>query len=194
MKRRRRLRKLVPDAELIRRRAAGEPLRELAFDYDVAHTTLGRYFERPEVAKQLRQAAKQLRAEQRAAAARRSAERRLEQEVRRKAREQAAAEREQARRARAAAREITTRRRRPRTPYGDWLDEPDARRTLTRADLHSQSDETAARIVAAGGGMQAVIDATGLRTRENVVGLIDPAILKQALDNDLLEQAQPRPV
>ena len=67
MKRRRRLRKLVPDAELIRRRAAGEPLRELASDYDdVAHTTLGRYFKRPEVAKQLR-------AEQRAAAARRSA-------------------------------------------------------------------------------------------------------------------------
>jgi hypothetical protein len=134
MKHRRRLRKLVPDAELIRRRAAGEPLRELACDYDVAHTTLGRYFERPEVAKQQRQArrrrlrklvpdaglirrraageplrelapdyddvahttlgryfkrpevAKQLRAEQRAAAARRSAERRLEQEVRRKAR------------------------------------------------------------------------------------------------------------
>ncbi|HMI98509.1 MAG TPA: hypothetical protein VK488_01615 [Gaiellaceae bacterium] len=69
MKRRRRLRKLVPDAELIRRRATGEPLRELASDYDVAHTTLGRYFEGPEVAKQLR-------AEQRAAASRRSAERR----------------------------------------------------------------------------------------------------------------------
>jgi hypothetical protein len=54
MKRRRRLRRLVPDAELIRRRAAGEPLRELASDYDVAHTTLGRYFERPEVAKQIK--------------------------------------------------------------------------------------------------------------------------------------------
>jgi hypothetical protein len=32
-----------------------------------------------------------------------------------------------------------------------------------------------------------VIDATGLRTLENVVGLIDPAIIKQAFDNDLLE-------
>jgi len=42
MKRPRRLRTLVPDAELIRRRAAGEPLRELASDYEVAHTTLGR--------------------------------------------------------------------------------------------------------------------------------------------------------
>lgn len=42
--------------------------------------------------------------------------------------------------------------------------------------------------------MQAVIDATGLRTRENVVALIDPAILTHALDNDLLEQAQPLPL
>jgi len=87
MKRRRRLRRLVPDAELIRRRAAGEPLRELASDYDVAHTTLGRYFERPEVRRELKQASEQLRAAQRAAAARRSAERRQEQELRRKARE-----------------------------------------------------------------------------------------------------------
>ena len=63
---------------------------------------------------------------------------------------------------------------------------------LTRADLHSQNDEIAARVVAAGGGMQEVIAATDLRTRENVLGLIDPAILVQALDNDLLAQAQPR--
>jgi hypothetical protein len=39
--------------------------------------------------------------------------------------------------------------------------------------------------------MQAVIDATGLRTLENIVRLIDPAILKQALDNDVLEQVHP---
>jgi len=42
--------------------------------------------------------------------------------------------------------------------------------------------------------MQAVIEATGLRTRENVFGLIDPAILVQALDNNALEQAQPLPL
>ena len=42
--------------------------------------------------------------------------------------------------------------------------------------------------------MQAVIDATGLHTYENVLSVIDPAILKQALDNDALAQAQPRPV
>jgi hypothetical protein len=38
-----------------------------------------------------------------------------------------------------------------------------------------------------------VIDATDLCTLENVVGLIDPAILKQALDNDVLEQAKHPP-
>jgi len=42
VKGRRRLRRLVPDAELLRRRLAGEPLRELARAYGVAHTTLGR--------------------------------------------------------------------------------------------------------------------------------------------------------
>jgi hypothetical protein len=194
MKRYRRLRRLVPDAELIRRRAAGEPLRALAFDYDVAHTTLGRYFERPEVAKQLRQAAKQLRAEQRAAAARRSAERRLEQEVRRKAREQAARECEHAQRASATLAERTSRRRRPRSDFEAWLDERDARRPLTRAELYSENDEIAARVVAAGGGMQAVIEATGLRTLENVVSLIDPVLLKQAYDNDILSAARPPPL
>jgi hypothetical protein len=50
-----RLRRLVPDHELLRRRAAGEPLRRLAAAYGVAHTTLGRWFARPEVALQLRE-------------------------------------------------------------------------------------------------------------------------------------------
>ncbi len=193
MKRRRRLRKLVPDAELIRRRAAGEPLRPLAADYDVAHTTLLDYFERPEVAREIKQAEKQLRAERRAATDRRATARRLEQEVRRKAREQAAREREDARRANAVVREIASRRHRSRSDYALWLDERDARQPPTRADLHSQSDEIAAGVVAAGGGMQDVIDATDLRTLENVVGLIDPAILKDAYDNDLLRRAQPPP-
>ena len=98
MKGRRRLRRLIVDEALIRRRAAGEPLRDLARDYDVAHTTLSRYFGRPEVKKQLKQAGMQLRSEQRQLWARRAAERRLEQEVRQRADEQVTTEREQERR------------------------------------------------------------------------------------------------
>jgi transcriptional regulator with XRE-family HTH domain len=44
--------------------------------------------------------------------------------------------------------------------YARWLDERDARVPLTRADLHSHSDRVAASAVAAGGGMQAIIEAT----------------------------------
>ena len=98
-------------------------------------------------------------------------------------------ERKEARVARTAMLETTSRRRVARSDYEAWLDERDARTPLTRADLHSANDDMAASAVAAGGGMQAVIDATGLRTLENVVSLIDPAILKQALDNDVLAQA-----
>ena len=65
-----------------------------------------------------------------------------------------------------------------------WLDEHDARVPLTRADLQSESDHAAARAVAAGGGIQAVIEATGLRTLKNVLNLIDPAILDRARQND----------
>jgi hypothetical protein len=43
--------------------------RELAGDYQVAHTTLSRYFARPDVAKQLQHAGQLLRAEQRASEA-----------------------------------------------------------------------------------------------------------------------------
>jgi hypothetical protein len=188
----RRLRKLVPDAELIRRRAAGESLRSLASDYRVAHTTLLDYFARPEVASEIGQAKKQLQAERRAAADRRSAERRLEQEVRRKAKEQAMREREQARRAKVDAREISSSPRRQRGDYAAWLDERDTPvEPFTRADFHSQNDDIAARVVAKGGGIHDVIEATDLRTLENVANLIDPAILKRAYDNDLLTKPQP---
>jgi len=72
-------------------------------------------------------------------------------------------------------------------------DERDARLPLTRADLHSQSDRVAASAVAAGGGIQAIIEATGLRTRENVLRLIDPEILAQAHQNDATPPADADP-
>ena len=109
--------------------------------------------------------------------------------MRGKALEQATRDRKEVRTARAVMLETTSRRRVARSDYEAWLDERDARTALTPADLPSPNDDTAARVVASGGGMRAVIDATGLRTLENVVSLIDPAILKQALDNDVLEQA-----
>jgi hypothetical protein len=68
--RRPRLRRLVPDSELLRRRAAGEPLRTLASTYDVAHTTLARFFARPEIKRRLREVVQELRAERRLRAAR----------------------------------------------------------------------------------------------------------------------------
>jgi hypothetical protein len=39
---------------------------------------------------------------------------------------------------------------------------------VTRADLHSHCDDIAARVVDSGGGIEAIVEATDLRTRENV--------------------------
>lgn len=189
MKRYRRLRRLVPDAELVRRRARGETLRELAADYGVAHTTLGRYFQRPEITKQLKEARRLVRRERQAAAAQEKAERRLERQVRRKAKEQIELER-----GLSAARALLAGRPAASSDYAAWLDARDARPPLTRADLHSQNDQLAADTVAAGGGVQAVIEATGLRTRENVLLLIDPVILVKALDNDSAATAVAEPI
>ena len=72
----------------------------------------------------------------------------------------------------------------PNDGYRAWLDERDRRVPLTRADLHSGHDKTAARVVEAGGGLEDIITATDLRTRENVLNLVDPAILEQARQND----------
>jgi len=191
MKRRRRLRKLVPDRELLRRRLAGEPLRELAADYGVAHTTLGRYFERPEVKAQLSELRQQLRREQRALAATRAAEWRLEPEIRRKAAEQAAREGEQERRFRADWAEYWSRRPVAATEEDAWRDERNAPlRPETRADRHNTNDVIAARVVGGGGGLRAVIEATELPTLNSIAEL-DPVLVTRAYDNDRGERARP---
>jgi hypothetical protein len=48
------LRRLKPDPALISQRAAGKPLRQLAVEYGVSHTTLSRYFRRDEAKRLLR--------------------------------------------------------------------------------------------------------------------------------------------
>jgi hypothetical protein len=143
----------------------------------VAHTTLSRYFTRKDVATQLRAAQRTLQAEARAARARRAAERRTERKVRQQARQDAALARAY------DGREIQPRRA-GRSAYEAWLDERDRRRPLLRQDLHSRSDELAAGATENGGGVDALIEATGLRTLENLVRNIDPAILVRAYDND----------
>jgi hypothetical protein len=99
VKRYRRLRRLQADAELVRRRAGGETLRELASVYGVSHTTLSRYFARPDVVRQLRQAGQLVRAERRAARAQVLAGQKVEREARRLVRRQLARERAAPRRA-----------------------------------------------------------------------------------------------
>jgi lambda repressor-like predicted transcriptional regulator len=175
-------RRLVHDAELVRRRAAGESLRSLAADYGVVHTTLSRYFARKDVAAQLRAARRALGAEGRAAKARRVAERQLERTVRRQAKEEVAL-------ARSFSEGGVQPRRARRSDFEAWLDDRDARRPLLPQDLRSRSDELAAGAAESGGGIDALIEATGLRTLENLVRNIDPAILVRAYDNDAAARA-----
>jgi hypothetical protein len=84
------LRRLVPDEALFRRRAGDEPLRELARDYDVQHTTLSRYFARPEAARELKRVKRLIQAEQREAEAERRADERAERKARRRVKQQPA--------------------------------------------------------------------------------------------------------
>jgi len=192
----RRLRRLRPDGELFRRRAAGETLRSIAPDYGVEHSTLSRYFRRPAARAEVERAARLLRAE------RREAER-VERERGSAARRSAslARQRQPARPsgptqppamvpAAAAPGPSATPMRNTlprRDPYQDWLDSHDNRRAFSRADLRSRSDDRAAAAVAAGGGMEAMIAATGLRSLDNVERLIDPAIVAEARHHDAVQ-------
>ena len=72
-----------------------------------------------------------------------------------------------------------------RSAYSAWLDAHDAPPPPeSRSDLQSGNDLRAEEVVADGGGIQAIIDATGLRTLENVERLIDPVILAAARGNE----------
>ena len=82
------LRKLVPDEALFRRRAGGETLRDLAPDYGVTHTTLARFFARPEAARELQRVKRLIRAEQREAEAARRAEERAQRTAERPVKQQ----------------------------------------------------------------------------------------------------------
>ncbi len=171
MSRLRRLRRLVPDEALFDRRVAGESQRELARDYGVAHSTLGDFFRRPDGVLGLREARLRLRE---AGKTRQATLRRLKQDVQ----QQALQDKDHDRRLEAWAR------RRPRrSGYPGWLDERDAPRGLSSRDRFSLSDDLAEAVVAAGGGLEQVRDATGLST-ENAFRNIDAQIMRRALAND----------
>jgi hypothetical protein len=101
----------------------------------------------------------------------------LEKKVRARAKEQA----DRDRRLAAARIEPPPKR---RSEYAGWLDQRDEPRGLSSAERRSQNDELAAETVAAGGGIQELIEVTGLRTRQNVYQALDPQIVNRALDND----------
>jgi hypothetical protein len=169
------LRRLVPDEALIERRAAGESLRQLADAYGVAHTTLLHYFRRTDVVLELREARKRVQVERRALKAQREQELRQERELRRRAREEAEHDR--------LVEAWKPPERAYRTAEIDWLDSKDDPRGSASFEGYSANDRKAAEVVAAGGGVDEVIEATGLRTRENVYRL-DAQIISRALKND----------
>lgn len=73
---------------------------------------------------------------------------------------------------------------RPRSTYEAWLDQHDAPRGDTSTENYSQNDRKALKVVEAGGGVEQIVDATGLLTAENVYRGVDSQILLRALGND----------
>jgi hypothetical protein len=176
----RRLRRLVPDEALFDRRVAGESLRVLAPDYGVVHSTLSDFFRRPEAVLGLREARFRLQEERKA---RHAEERRLKQEMQKRAQE----DKEHDRRLEAWAS------RRPRRAgYEGWLDEREAPRGLSSRDRFSASDDLAEAVIDAGGGLEQVIDATGL-SPENALSNIDFQLMRRALANDTKFPSNARP-
>ena len=182
MSKSRRLRRLVPDQSLYDRRAAGESERALAPDYGVVHSSLSRHFRKPEAVVELREARRRLQAER---GTRRAEERDQVQEVRRRAREERERDREY--------KAWTLRKGPRRSGYRGWLDERGAPRGLSSRERYSENDDLAREVVEAGGGVEQLIDATGLRTRKSVFKNIDPQILERGLANDAKFAANARP-
>jgi hypothetical protein len=175
------LRRLVPDEALFDRRVAGESLRVLARDYGVVHTTLGDFFRRPDGVLGLEEARRRLKA---ARTAKQATERELQQDVRKRAQEDAKHDRRL---------KSWARRRTRRSGYEGWLDEHDAPRGLSSRERFSMNDDLAETVVAAGGGVDQVIDVTGLRTRENALHSVDAQIMRRALANDAKFPSNARP-
>jgi hypothetical protein len=176
----RRLRRLVPDEVLYDRRVAGESLRAIAPDYGVAHTTLGDFLRRPEAVLGLEDARRRLEAERKV---RQAMLRSLDQDVRRRAREDEERDRQ------LEAWKLPG----GFQPYIDWLNLRDAPRGRASRRRYSTNDCTAAGIVDSGGGVEQVIDATGLRSRESVLRGIDAQIMRRALMNDTRFPSNARP-
>lgn len=105
------------------------------------------------------------------------------QEVRGRAREDAEHDREL---------QAWMKRRPRRSGYEGWLDEHDGPRGSSSRSRYSASDDMAEKVVEAGGGIEQVIDATGL-DRKNALRNIDPQILVLALANDTKSPANARP-
>jgi hypothetical protein len=176
-----RLRRLIPDEALFDRRVAGESQRSLARDYGVVHSTLGDFFRRPDGVLGLEAARRRLQAARRA---RQAMERELQQNVRKRAQEDAKHDRRL---------ESWARRRTRRAGYEGWLDEHDAPRGLSSRERFSVNDDLAETVVAAAGGVEQVIDVTGLRTRENALHSVDAQIMRRALVNDAKFPSNARP-
>jgi hypothetical protein len=193
-------RRLVVDEELYRRRAQGVTLRELAAEYGVAHTTLGRHLARPDAKMKLRAARVALRLEKRerresdrVAARKAAAERRAPVPIdkvettdspRNWADSELVCGSAGAVDVRTSAAVDPSLPRRWASDYADWLDDRDYGRALTRRELWSVNDELAAAAASGGGGIAALVEITGLRTEENVRRLIDPDVVARADAND----------
>jgi hypothetical protein len=177
----RRLRVWAPDEALLKRLAAGESYHSLGRSYGVSHTTVSAYCRRPEVIARVGELRRRQQAERRALREQRVEERRAEKKLRARARAEAKLDR---------AHEAWRRSAKPwrRSEEEVWLDERDAPPGSPSWERWSNNDDEAEKTVAAGGGIEEVMQATGFRTRLAVYESIDPQIVVRAIRNDRRRQ------